>query len=161
VSEWLAHEKDHDREHQVAKETAQRLERELKETAIRLEETVKAALKSHERIHAVEKEQVNKAETAMNERLERMNEFRAALQDAAARMVTRDVLDAYMKDREHRLQAVIDRIIALEKSQVSEERVDALREDSKRTRTGFWIAVAVLGLGFVLNLLVNLSQNSP
>ena len=177
--DWDEHDRDHERERQVAKDTAQRLEREVKETAERLQAGVTTALNAaaetarihseahardhaaHDRIHAVEKLQVDKAEAGMNERLERMNEFRAALQDAASRMVTRDTLDAYMKDREHRLQAVVDRIIALEKTQVSEDTVSNLRNDQERQRTTMRLAVAGVVLGVAANFIINLLQGAP
>jgi hypothetical protein len=186
--EWDEHDRDHERERQTAKETAQRLERELKDTAQRLENTVKTALQSHERIHQVEKVQVDKAEAAMNERLERMNEFRAALQDAAARMVTRETFDAAFKslqdvtstageyvkkdDLAVRTQALTDRIVALEKNQVTDTAMESLREkvvtaertrveDSNRQRTTLRNVIIGAALGVGLNLLLNLLQGPP
>lgn len=121
--ERLEHMRDHETERNVAKETAQRLEREVEqtatrlermveETALRLEKGVQIALAAvaetgrihseaharehlaHERIHNVEKDQLEKAERAMGKRLEGMNEFRDALQDQAARGVSRELFDA-------------------------------------------------------------------
>lgn len=131
------HEREHEQERLVAKETAQRLEREVdeearrlerevEETAQRLEKGVEIALAAvattalihadnhakehaaHERIHSVEKDQVAKAEASMNRRLEGMNEFRAALKDAQATFLTRDLYD---EKREQMLQ----RVTALER----------------------------------------------
>jgi hypothetical protein len=110
--ERLDHQKDHVAEHVVAAETARKLEEKVNEAARRLERDVQSALlnvadtarihaeaharehTSHERIHAVEAEQVREARASINERLERMNEFRAALSDQSAKMVTREVFDA-------------------------------------------------------------------
>lgn len=174
--EWAEHQQDHSREHRVAEDTARRLEREVEQTAIRLQAGVQTALVAvaetakvhseahnrehlaHERIHAVEKTQVDKAERAMNARLEAMNEFRSALNDQASRMITREIFETYQKEREARLQAAIDRIISLEKTQVSGDRVDAVQSDSRRQRNGFLVAVALLTLGVVINLVVNLLQ---
>jgi hypothetical protein len=159
--DWDAHDRDHEREREVAKETAQRLERNMSETAARLEDSVQKALRSHERVHDIEKEQVSKDAQAMRERLAGMNEFRSALQDAANRMVTRDTLEQYQRDREQRLQAVIDRIIALEKSQVTEDTVANLREDQNRQRTTMRLAVAGVVLGVFANFIINLLQGAP
>ena len=194
--EWDEHQADHAREHRVADETARRLERQVDETAKRIEVGVQAALAAvtetakvhseahnrehlaHERIHAVEKVQVDKAEDQMNKRLEGMNEFRSALQDQSARMITREVFEAYQKEREARLQSAVDRIITLERdgakqsdikaldvrvvkaetSSASSEAVEAVRIEARRQRNGFFVAVAVLALGVVINLIVNLLQ---
>ncbi len=77
--ERVEHERDHENERLVARETAQRLEREVEVVAIRIEKAVDVALQAvaataavhadahakehgaHERIHAVEKGQVDKA----------------------------------------------------------------------------------------------------
>jgi hypothetical protein len=183
--EWDEHDRDHERERQVARETAHRLERELKDTAKRLEDAVKTALAGHERIHQVEKIQVDKAEEAMNERLARMNEFRAALQDAASRMVTRETFDAAFKslqdvtstageyakkdDLTTRIQPLTDRIILLEKNQVSDAAMESLREkiataertrveDSNRQRTTLRNVVIGAALGVGLNFIINIIQ---
>jgi hypothetical protein len=156
--DWDAHDRDHELEREVAKETAQRLERNMTETAARLEDSVQKAFKSHERVHDIEKEQVSKDAAAMRERLAGMNEFRAALQDAASRMVTRDVLDVYMKDREARLQVVVDRLIALEKTQVSEDTVRNIRQDQDRQRSTMRLAVVGVVLGVVANFIINIMQ---
>jgi hypothetical protein len=175
--EWDDHDRDHERERQVTRDTAQRLERELKDTAKRLEDAVKTALAGHERIHQVEKIQVDKAEEAMNERLARMNEFRAALQDAASRMVTRDAFDAAFKslqdvtstageyvkkdDLAVRIQALTDRIVALEKTQVTEDTVANIRHDQDRQRSTMRLAVVGVVLGVVMNFIINLIQGTP
>ena len=84
------HSANHEREHAVAKETAQRLERGVEASALRIEDAVKTALKAvsetarihseahdkehgaHERIHNVEKTQVDKAATQLLTRLEKL-----------------------------------------------------------------------------------------
>ena len=173
------HSHDHEREALVARDTAQRLEREVETTAQRIEQAVKTALDAvaetahihqdahtkehiaHERIHAVEKTAVDKAEESMNTRLEGMNEFRLQLSDQASKFISREVFEAYQKEREGRLQAVTDRVVALEKSQVSEAAVDNIRDENRRSRTGFYFAVAVLAIGIIINLIVNVMQAPP
>jgi hypothetical protein len=106
------HQEEHKAEHTVAAETARRLEAKVNEAAIRLERDVQTALvavadtarihaeaharehASHERIHAVEADQVKEAREVVNERLDRMNEFRGALEDQANKAVTRELFDA-------------------------------------------------------------------
>jgi hypothetical protein len=88
------HQEDHNRELIVAKETAQRMEREVEETAKRMETTVRAALSAHEAVHTVEKEHRKDTEVKMDKRLEGMNEFRDALSDQASRAVSRELFDA-------------------------------------------------------------------
>lgn len=105
-----------------AKDTAQRLEREVESTAlrlekqvettaIRLEKAVQVALEavsatavihadahdkehnSHERIHEVEKLQLDKASEALDKRLESMNEFRSTLKDQSNSFLPRETYD--------------------------------------------------------------------
>ena len=50
--------------------------------------------KAHTRLHAEEKEQIVNARHVIDERLNRMNEFRGALEDQASKMVSRELFDA-------------------------------------------------------------------
>jgi hypothetical protein len=106
------HQEDHKSEHTVAAETARKLEQKVDEAARRLERDIQTALtavaetarihadaharehSNHERIHAVESDQVKEARDVVNERLDRMNEFRGALEDQANKAVNRELFDA-------------------------------------------------------------------
>jgi len=168
-------------------ETAKRLERAVEETAIRLEKAVSTALVAvadtarihseahqrehlaHERIHKVEKEQVDKEESKKRDEQIRLaadlreykvsaNEWRSTVSDVTGKFVGREAFETYQKEREERLQTALDRIIQLEKSQVSEAAVSSLKDDQRRTRMGFYVAVGLLGIGFLINLLANIAQ---
>ena len=66
--------------------------------------------RAHDREHAMTAEALDKAVQSMDRRLEGMNEFRASLKDQAGTFVR---MDTY--------QALLDRVIAIEKSDVKGE----------------------------------------
>ena len=50
--------------------------------------------RAHTRLHAEEKVQIANARHVIDERLNRMNEFRGALEDQASKMVSRELFDS-------------------------------------------------------------------
>ena len=67
---------------------------------------VDALLDAHDKHHRVEQRALEAAAGAVSARLEGMNEFRESLRDATGTYVTREVLDATIRERNVRLDAV-------------------------------------------------------
>jgi hypothetical protein len=60
---------------------------------VSLETILNDRQRAHEQLHMVEKEQLREARRIVDDRLNQMNEFRAALEDQAGRMVSRELYD--------------------------------------------------------------------
>jgi hypothetical protein len=136
---------------------------------VSLREYFERVFREHEKMHDQLAEGIQVAREAQNKRLDSMNEFRAALQDQAGRSITREVFESAIREREAKLQGVVDRIVALEKSQVSEDSLGSLREkvaatetarveEANRQRTTVRLAVAGVVLGVAMNFIINLMQ---
>lgn len=115
----------------------------------------------HEHMHEQLAEGITVARNAQDKRLDAMNEFRAALTDQANQMVSREVFDSAIREREARINALADRVVALEKTQVTDDALANIRTDQDRQRMTVRLAVAGVILGVFANFLINLIQGSP
>lgn len=64
---------------------------------------------------------VDKAEVQLRERLAGMNEFRETLRDQASRLATRESLDLIAQNHDRQIDALMNRIVELEKKQANAE----------------------------------------
>lgn len=95
---------------------------------------------------------IDKAESEMNRRLESMNEFRDAMRDQAARMMTRDAFDLAAASEKDRAEAIhtaqAARIDKLESADGLAGRIDKLESVVDRQRgkqAAYALIAAVVG----------------